>query len=249
MKKVILIILGFNLIGCAPEFYSPNRVNIPELKNKNDLKVSAARGYLGLETQFAYAITKNIGVIANYANYLDGEDENGFDAGNGSGIEFGGGYFTSKKDIIFENYATIGFGNFYNYAENLSTVEEDDGKLNSQFTKISLQSSMTLQKKFFSLSAGIRYTNLTYNDVQGNYVFLGNNLGDFLRDNPGHSFIEPVVQLGVGYKSVRFNLQYQHSYYLGNASNFYYNNFNYSAGIQLSFPAIGSKKKQTPTIN
>ncbi len=133
-----------------------------------------------------------------------------------------------------------------NLEESLSTVEEDDGKLNSQFTKISLQSSMTLQKKFFSLSAGIRYTNLTYNDVQGNYVFLGNNLGDFLRENPGHSFIEPVVQVGVGYKSVRFNLQYQHSYHLGNATNFYYNNFNYSAGIQLSFPAIGSKKKTDP---
>lgn len=244
MNKIVLLLSVITILGCAPEFYSPNRVNIPELKNKNDIKVSFAKGYLGFEAQMAYALTNNIGIVSNYANYVDGEDSEGFDGGNGSGLEIGAGHFTSKEDLIFENYATIGFGSFYNRAKFLSPVEEeDDGKIDSDFTKISIQSSLTYQKKYFSISSAIRYTNLTYNNTEGNYTYFSQNLGNYLRNNPVHSFIEPAIQLGCGYKNIRLNLQYQHSFHLGSDKNYYYNNYNYSAGIQLSFPAIKSKKK------
>ncbi len=231
-------------MSCAPEFYSPNRINIPELKNKRDFRMTVAKGYLGFEAQMAYALTNNIGLISNYANYVDGEDSEGFDGGNGAGVEFGAGYFTSKDNFIFENYATVGLGSFYNRAKFLSSVEEeDDGKIDSDFTKISLQSSLTYQSKYFSISSALRYTNLTYNSIEGNYTYFSQNLGNHLRENPVHNFIEPAIQLGCGYKNIRLNLQYQHSFHLGTDKYYFYNNYNYSAGIQLSFPAIRAKKK------
>ena len=196
MNKIVLLLSVITILGCAPEFYSPNRVNIPELKNKKDIRVSFAKGYLGFEAQMAYALTNNIGLISNYANYVDGEDSEGFDGGSGSGIEFGGGYFTSKENLVFENYMTFGFCSFYNRAKLINSVEEDDdGKLDSDFTKLSLQSSLTYQSKYFSISSALRFTNLTYNNIEGNYTYLSQNLGDHLRSNPVHNFIEPAIQL------------------------------------------------------
>lgn len=244
MKHLFCILVLFSFIGCAPEYYAPNRIQIPELKQKGDLRLSGATGYLQMEAQFAYALTKNIGLLANYASYGSSTDEDGFDEGGGGGIEFGAGYFTSKRNLIFENYATVGFGSFYNNAKYVSPFyPEDDGKLNSNFSKISLQSSLTFQHSIFSISAACRISNLTYNDIQGNYTKISDNLGNYLRENPIHYFIEPGVQIGAGIKNIRLNLQYQYSHHLNSDSRFYYTNYNYSAGIQLSFPAIKTKKK------
>lgn len=244
MNKIVILLSTLTIMSCAPEFYSPNRINIPELKHKKDLRITAAKGYLGFEAQMAYAITNKIGLITNYANYVDGEDSEGFDGGNGSGLEFGTGYFTSKENFIFENYASIGFGSFYNRAKFISPIDkDDDGKIDSDFTKISIQSSLTYQSKYFSISSAVRYTNLTYNNIEGNYTYLSYNLGNHLRGNPVHNFIEPALQLGCGYKNIRLNLQYQRSFHLGADNYYFYNNYNYSAGIQLSFPSIKTKRK------
>ncbi len=247
MKNIFIMLLIIPVVGCAPEFYAPNRINIPELRNKGDIRVSAATGYLQFEALMAYAITNNIGIIGNYASYGQSTNSRGFQEAGGGGFEIGGGYFKSKGNFIFENYGTIGFGNFYNKKEFLSNAyPDDDGKLISDFTKISLQSSITFQHEYFSISGACRYTNLTYNDIQGNYSQYNINLGSYLRSNPIQGFIEPAIQIGAGYKNVRLNLQIQSSYHLGHMSNFYYNDYNLSAGIQLSFPAIGSKKKTDP---
>ncbi|MBK7788845.1 MAG: hypothetical protein IPJ54_09765 [Saprospiraceae bacterium] len=42
-----------------------------------------------------------------------------------------------KENLIFENYATIGFGSFYNRAKFINSfIEDDDGKLDGDFSKI-----------------------------------------------------------------------------------------------------------------
>ncbi len=244
MKCHLCFFVLFSFIGCAPEFYAPNRIHIPELKQKGDVRLSGATGYLQIEAQFAYALTNNIGILSNFANYGSSTDETGFDEGGGGGIEFGAGYFFSKRNIIIENYATIGFGSFYNNSKYVSPFyPDDDGKLNSNFTKLSLQSSLTYQHSLFSVGVACRLSNLTYNDIKGNYTKVSANLGSYLRSNPIHYFVEPAIQIGAGFKNIRLNLQYQHSHHLNSDRNYYYTDYNYSAGIQLSFPAIRAKKK------
>ena len=69
------------------------------------------------------------------------------------------------------------------------------------------------------------------------------NLRKHLNNYSIYNFIDPFFQIGMGYKHVRFNLQYQKSFVLNGNDYFNYNRSNYSAGIQISFPAIKAKKK------
>ncbi len=94
MNKIVLLLSVISVIGCAPEFYSPNRVKIPELKQKKDVRLSCATGYLEFEAQIAYALTNNIGLIIKLCKLCrSSTDETGFDGGGGGGIEFGGRVF------------------------------------------------------------------------------------------------------------------------------------------------------------
>ncbi len=250
MKIIVFLFLAFSFLACSPRFYAPNRINIPELKKKNDLKLTAAKGYLDLEIQSAYAITDHVGAMCNYVNTSFRNSNTNFESAGGSLLELGIGYFSCKNYLIFENYLTVGKGNFFNRAQYLSPIfEDDDGKLDSDFLKFGLQSTVTLQNNLFSLSTGIRFTDMKYRNVRGNMYYGYENLNKFLSSYSNYLFIEPVIQVGMGYKNVRFNVQYQRSYLLNPQDSYLYTKFNYSAGIQLSFPAIGSKKKQTSTIN
>lgn len=231
-------------MGCAPEFYSPNRINIPELGQKKDFKVSIAKGYIDFEAQTAFAVTNHFGLMCNYANTSYRTSDTNFEVGGGRLFEIGGGYFTKKGHLIFENYATLGRGSFFNRSEFLNTtIEDEDGKLDADFSKIGIQSTLTFQHDLLSVSGGLRLTNLQYTNIRGNMYTGNQNLREFLNVNSSYNFIEPVFQIGLGFKHVRFNVQYQRSFNLNQNEYYNYNKVNYSAGIQLSFPAIKAKKK------
>ncbi|HMS98943.1 MAG TPA: hypothetical protein PKA12_09365 [Saprospiraceae bacterium] len=244
MNKIVLLLSVITIMGCTPEFYSPNRVNIPELSKKKDFKISVAKGYIDFEAQTAYAITNHFGLMCNYANISSRTSDTNFELGGGRLLEIGGGYFVKKEHLIFENYATIGRGSFFNRAEFInSTIEDEDGKLDADFSKLGVQSTLTFQHDLLSVSGGLRFTNIQYTNITGNMYSGSQNLREFLNLNSNYNFLEPVFQIGIGFKHVRFNVQYQKSFNLNQNDYYNYNKVNYSAGIQLSFPAIKSKKK------
>ncbi|MFN8320408.1 MAG: hypothetical protein U0V54_13400 [Saprospiraceae bacterium] len=248
MKNLFLFILILPFLSCAPEFYSPNRINIPELGKKKDFKITIVKGYIDFEAQTAYGLTNHIGILCNYANTSYRNSSTNFEVAGGRMFEIGGGYFTKKRSLIFENYITFGRGSFFNRAEFLDPLnEKNDGKLDSDFSKFGIQSSLSLQHDLFSISGALRYTNLQYTNITGNMYSGNQNLREFLNLNSGYNFIEPAFQIGIGFKNIRINVQYQRSYVINKTDYYYYNKYNYSAGILLSFPAIGNKSKKGNT--
>ena len=59
------------LFGCSPYYYAPNKGNVPNLREKNDLRLDAGFGggfiMKGTDVQAAYAVTSHFGVMVNGA--------------------------------------------------------------------------------------------------------------------------------------------------------------------------------------
>lgn len=59
------------LSSCSPYFYAPNKGNVPNLREKNDLRFDAGLGggfiMKGIDVQAAYPITSHVGIMVNGA--------------------------------------------------------------------------------------------------------------------------------------------------------------------------------------
>jgi len=93
------------LTGCAHIYYAPNAHNVPFFRGKGEGVIHAAIGAgtdevdLSVDIQTAYAVTKEIGFMANYYRSM-GKGENGAgntEGGNGHLLEFGLGYVIPLK--------------------------------------------------------------------------------------------------------------------------------------------------------
>ncbi len=127
---IALLVTSFCLTSCYHVYYAPNTANAPLLSQKGETKINAlyANGgdseFQGGEFQFAHAVNKNFGVMTNV--FFAGKSETVSDyltnathieKGNGSYIEFAGGYFKNfdeRKRWIGELYGGIGFGSVKN---------------------------------------------------------------------------------------------------------------------------------------
>jgi hypothetical protein len=115
--------------SCHHVYYAPNTANAPLLNQKGETRVNALycsggdSEYNGGEVQAAYAVSKNIGVMANFFSagkseevYNYSSDQYHDEEGKGSYVEFAGGYFQAlgKSKWIGEIYGGTGFGSVKN---------------------------------------------------------------------------------------------------------------------------------------
>ena len=132
MKKVSgLVLLIISLTSCHHVYYAPNTANAPLLSEKGETRINAFytsgsdSDFGGGEIQAATAVSKNIGVMANF--FSAGKSEvirsyyNRYDShterGEGSYAEFAAGYFKNfdkSKRWIGEVYSGFGVGNVKN---------------------------------------------------------------------------------------------------------------------------------------
>lgn len=229
----MVLCLTFMISSCTT-LYIPNRINVPELQKKGDLRASAAVGLGGFNFQTAYAVNKHLGILANYYNTESRDYHTQFLYGGAAGLEVGAGYYsTYKKSLIWESYATLGTGSlFHRRKDEYDRLSE--GRLDADFWKIGLQSSATLRDDLVSLSAMVRISQINYyNITNGSYGQNAVN-ANLLRSDNTHYFIEPGLQAGLGYKYIRFNAQIHRSFHLGQ-SWFPYDKYHYSVGMQIGF--------------
>lgn len=156
------------LCGCSPYYYSPNKVNIPNLRERNDMRVDAGFGggwiMKGADLQAAYAITSHVGIMANCA--LTGSRESSTNYSEreyttSRYLEAGLGYFTKLEEN--QNWALeiFGGGGKGDYKVRYDREERVQLNMNKFFIQPSL--SYTHPRKNLEFGIGSRFSGVDYN--------------------------------------------------------------------------------------
>lgn len=212
LTRITLLLLGFILTSCHL-LYVPNNFNSPLLRNKGDAQANLAFGVSGYEAQTAYAISDNIGIMANgqllYSTNYDSIKEKRTLA------ELGVGYTERYSDNgMFEIFAGGGFGNVpadFKY----STY---DGTQTTQLTRFFVQPSLGFFNDWLDMSIISRLS----------AVSIGGET---------NWFYEPGFMAKIGYKRYRFYSCMGFSIPMNKATERSWNNnpFIFSVGIHINF--------------
>lgn len=226
MKKLIyfsfIIILA---VSCAPA-YTPNIVNTPLLSNEGEFQAAVGTGTSGIDPQIAYAITDQIGIMAN-ASFANRRDSSNFH--KHSFAEAGLGYFlTIAKRGRFEVYGGAGYGT-------VDAMYRQDifyGRSHAKLTRIFIQPSIGLSSDVFEGAFTPRI------------VFLNiNNYSNVLHSSSFEPFIEPTFTAKVGWRYVKMMFQVGLSLPLTELRTYSNQPFMFSIGLVGKIP--GKKKTTT----
>lgn len=212
MKNFTRVILCLSVLmyGCSPYYYAPNKSNVPNLRERNDMRVDAGFGggwvMRGADLQTAYALGSHIGIMANGAvtnsrytyRWHDGEEEK-----TQSWYAEGGlGYFTRLEDNdnwCFEIYGGAGKGEY-------KIMYSDEGRARLNMKKYFVQPSLTFThpRRGIELSIGSRFSGVDY---QLGSVSTSNNY-DFqtvyhIVDRPLLFYWEPSFRFSAGSKAIK----------------------------------------------
>jgi len=199
MKKSKLLLLFPALIllaaSCAPA-YVPNVINAPLLTNKGEFQASVHTGTSGFDPQFAYAITNNIGIMAN-ASFLDMTSDTTSTADfyhRHFFVEFGPGYYKNlKHGFKFETFTGYGFGKIESEYEN--SLWSDRSEVST--TRFFVQPTFGYTSKLvdLGLSARLVFVNFEQNSVENAGVLIEPAFTAKL----GWDHVKIVGQIGLAY--------------------------------------------------
>lgn len=245
LKSTLFIAISVLTYSCTPIRYVPNSVYIPLMQQKGQVSANASltgsEETAGIELNAAVAVTKNVAIIANYSSASsDNED-------NLNLIEFGGGYFKRIGNHgSFENYTGFGRGSVltsgltsYTYTSNGTFIEHTSPGYKIHFNRAFLQSTIGYTNRIIDVAGGFRYCYLNY----------GNDFNPYEEQNisgkaKGVHLFEPTVLFRIGYKAVKFSLQYTATLDMTKSNLAAYSDFkNFALGVHLNF----NSKKNPPT--
>jgi hypothetical protein len=125
MKKITTLVACTMIVlyGCSPYYYAPNKGNVPNMRERNDIRLDAGLGgglvMNGADIQFAYAPLSHFGMMVNGALTTSKYSVSNYDIDHSETkshyLEAGLGYFTKLKENtnwVFEVYGGVGKGEF-----------------------------------------------------------------------------------------------------------------------------------------
>ncbi|MBS4012994.1 MAG: hypothetical protein KGZ97_04430 [Bacteroidetes bacterium] len=190
--------------SCSPPVYHPTMVNVPLFKEAGEINVAANISTSGIEPQLAFAVTDNIGIMAN-ACYNNMSKEGSRDYEIFQMIEFGAGYYKNfLKNGRYEVYGGVGYANkaFHVFNNGSFTTEE------VPYTKFFIQPSIGITTQFADAAFSPRFVLANIEDT--NYTY-------------GVMYVEPAFTVKLGYKYIKFIAQVgaslrfqQHDYSVNN---------------------------------
>lgn len=223
---VPVMLLLLCLQSCVHYYYGPNSNNIPLLKKKGGLNISAALATSsessGCELQSSYAFTKHLGAMANFYsasgkykfsttnsdNWLFGGTYK--QRGSGNYREGGIGYFTnvSSPNIIFEIYGGAGAGSVTN---NYSFMQSSKVSAQKWFLQPSI--GYTIDGSGLEFALASRFSSVRLKTTQNTVQKDNPAYSDLAEINmkTDHFFWEPGCMIRGGSKKVKFQLQYTYS--------------------------------------
>ena len=231
MKTILYLFFIVTMaISCAPA-YTPNIVNTPLLSKEGEFQASVGTGTSGIDPQFAYAITENIGIMLN-ASYANRSDTNLANKNyhKHSFAEAGFGYTLHMGNAgRFEVYGGGGVGK-------VNAIFNQDvfyGRADATYTRIFIQPSIGATTDVFD---GAFTTRLIFVNV--------NNSNPLLNSNRFDPFLEPTLTAKVGWRYIKMMFQLGFSVPLtNNYRNYNYQPFMFSIGLAGKIP--GKKKSTT----
>ena len=232
MKAVYLFaILLISFCSCQQRLYFPERANTPMLSEAREAKVTLSAkpqsnysdslhgngGSASFAMDAAFAPVNHLGIIASYRsqNRRRIDEETGVLISSYGGVftgnrwEAGAGYFTSFGRMgRMEAYA--GYGNGQLTRESYYTHERD---FSTRYHRFFLQGAAGAGNHIFTAGGGLRISVHKYYD----FTSMNPTLRYQVLDLNGHrmdvqqetfAFVEPFINAEVGWKFIRFNMQF-----------------------------------------
>jgi len=205
-RLLLASLLGLG--ACSPKYYAPNTHNVPLLTRARDFHATGAVGDSRFELQGAYAITSDLGVLLNAANYDKPNDEDG-DGGSGGLLELGFGY-SRPLDEHFQLgvYGLVGGGNVENHFP--STVASNPGttgEIEAKLARFGVQPVIGFRSRYVEAAASLRVVGLRYSDIEGSLIFGGEDQVQTLTGQAEHTLLEPALTVRGGFETVKLQIQ------------------------------------------
>ena len=233
------------LSSCSPYYYSPNKGNIPNIREKNDIRLDAglSGGFVmrGADVQLAYSPLNHLGIMVNGAlsTSINTTSNNSITKRDSRSkyLEAGLGYFTKleeNKNWVFEVYAGAGKGDYKVFY----TVDQTARiYLDKYFIQPSL--SFTHPNKNIEFSIGSRFSGALHSLGYFNLLDGMDRDEYYLRNlqntvNELSVYWEPTFRFSGGGKNVKAYVSYTPSVAMFNGNNGVDREFvNISLGVRL----------------
>ncbi len=197
---LFLFLISGMFLSCSPE-YIPNMVNSPLLSNKGEFQANAATGTSNLDVQLAYAITDNIGIIAN-SSFADQTEDSTDNFHKHMILEGGIGYYDKIGKIgRYELYGGYGSGWIEGRYRDIFGFDDIS---KARFNRFFLQPGIGIATGIYDGSFSSRFALVQMNPEGTNF-----KSGDY------QAFMEPVFTSKIGYKYLKFVFQFGFSVPLG----------------------------------
>ncbi len=239
--------------SCAPQFYSPNVVNVPLLQKKGDLLINASFGggkiSSGPDVQGAYAMNDHFGVMTNLMFYSGSGTSNYTNGGvtikdtrkaSQFLAEAGAGYFThTDGGLLLETYIGIGGATVHN--EGPYDYTDSSGKnvhayynLNNPFSRVFNITSIGYRGSNIEVAFSFRNALVMQQRVTDPQVIQA--ISSVQEFNNSHQYLvyDPALTIRAGFKQFKFQAQLCYSNNITN-SNFPQERIHTSFGVIYRF--------------
>jgi hypothetical protein len=217
LKLMLISILPLTMSSCRI-LYIPNTPNTPLLEEKGDLKVNLSTNNF----QAAYAVTENIGIMANGYynknnwNVTSGNFDNRYSTTRFL-LEGGAGYFKKIGEKgVFETYAGAGYGNLsYDYTLFDAGIQTQNNTWDSNKMKFFIQPNIGIVSDNLEFAFTTRFVGLNFMNTLTNYTdsqLAFENLTGV--EDRMWMFVEPGVVFRAGWAPFKFQAHMLYSYKL-----------------------------------
>jgi hypothetical protein len=205
--KITVFLVIFSTMGCAPVYYKPNLMNVPNFREKDEAFAAIHLSDNGFDWQVAYAVTDHIGVQANYMAFIKARKDDGTGQNktnsyiNKSNITEGAiGYFSPLNKICNVGlYGGYGVGNIKNNWQL-------QGASSVNFSKLFIQPSIGLKLRNIELIFAAKLGQLNYDNPNHNYL-NSDFIVEFAKLKDPMTFVETSYTFRFGFEQVKFQLQ------------------------------------------
>jgi hypothetical protein len=252
ISTILIFCTTFLLYNCSPYYYAPNKANVPNIREQNDIRLDAGLGgglvMHGADIQFAYAPLPHFGIMVNSAftesiqkRYVDNIKR---DETRSNYLEAGLGYFTKLKENnnwVFEIYGGGGKGNYRLWYDVDERARVDMNKYFIQpslsFTHPRRNIEFSIGSRFSGASHSLKYSTLIDTEYDYDYRNLRTNI-----KGPLSMYWEPSFRFSGGFKKLKGYVSYTPSLGIFNTNDDGREFVNISLGVRLTLHAF--RKKQ-----
>ncbi len=228
-KAINLLALILIFVSCSPE-YIPNMVNSPMFSNQGEFQITIAAGkespdaesevsITNFDAQTALALTDHFGIMIN-GSYGKEKNDAPSSFHEHSFLEAGMGYYDKfRNKYRYEVFGGYGFGKTQGYFENGFVDEITNVRYNRYF----IQPGIGISNKIFDGSFSPRIVLVQMERLVSS------------SETTYNTFYEPVITSKIGYKYVKFIVQFGFSIPIGDQELTYdHPNFIFNFGLNFN---------------